>query len=64
MSEMTERVARAIWVLYEDTDCREYDELAAHAKAKADDMARAAIKAMREPTEAMIRAGDEAVTTP
>lgn len=56
MSEMIERVASAIWALNDDTDCRVYDDLAPHAKAQADAMARAAIKAMREPTEAMVNA--------
>jgi hypothetical protein len=56
MSEMVERVARAIWALNEDTDCHDYGLLAPHAKQRADDWARAAIKAMREPTEAMWKA--------
>ena len=58
MSEMVERVARAIWALNQDTDCPEYDQLAPHAKERADEWARAVIAAMREPTEAMVtRAG-------
>lgn len=57
MSEMVERVATAIWALYRHTDCNEYDQLAPHAKHTADEMARAAIEAMREPTADMVDAG-------
>jgi hypothetical protein len=56
MSEMVERVAKAIWALNEDTDCHDYDQLAPHARARADEWARAAIAVMREPTKAMIEA--------
>tara|TARA_R110000868_G_scaffold411706_1_gene707810 strand:+ start:29969 stop:30268 length:300 start_codon:yes stop_codon:yes gene_type:complete len=53
---MIERVARAIWALQRDTDCNDYDKLwdgPGSAKEIARDMARAAIEAMREPTEEM-----------
>lgn len=52
---MVERVARAIWALQRDTDCNDYSQLTKSTKALADDMARAAIGAMREPTEEMAR---------
>lgn len=54
MSEMIERVARVIWSLNEDTDCHDYDQLTHHAKQQAKEWARAAIGAMREPTQDMI----------
>lgn len=54
MSEMVERVARSIWAFNEDTDCPDYERLSAHAKERANEWARAAIEAMREPTEEMI----------
>lgn len=41
------RVASAIWSLQRDTDCNDYSQLTASTKALADDMARAAIEAMR-----------------
>jgi hypothetical protein len=53
MTEMIERVAKAIWSLNEDTDCPDYDELAPHAKHRAQAWARAAIVAMLEPTHKM-----------
>lgn len=59
MSEMIERVARAIWALQRDTDCNDYDKLwdgPGSAKEIARDMARAAIEAMRKMTPAMERA--------
>ncbi len=54
---MVARVAAAIWALQRDTDCNDYSKLTAATKALADKMARAAITAMREPTEAMRQAG-------
>lgn len=48
MSEMVERVAKAIMARFNDP-------LPFHAE----ELARAAIEAMREPTNAMERAGDE-----
>ena len=56
MSEIIEHVARAIWALNEDTDCPDYDELNPHARQKVIAWARAAIAAMREPTEQMLDA--------
>lgn len=64
MSDMVEKVARAIWALQRDTDCNDYDKLwdgPCSAKEIARDMARAAIEAMREPTEDMLEAGTNAV---
>lgn len=57
---MVERVAAAIWALNEHTDCPEYAQLNRDAKARADSMARAAIEAMREPTEEMFKATRDA----
>lgn len=50
--EMVERVARAIW--FEDAPEDEFDDV----KLVYTEIARAAIKAMREPTKAMLDAGD------
>lgn len=61
-SEMEERVAKALFeraqktvrnVLIADT----YDELAPQMKRHYCEMARAAIEAMREPTEEMLKSG-------
>lgn len=55
MSEMVERVARAI---YEGTPRNKpYDHLSAFKRKGYEAEARAAIEAMREPTEAMCTAG-------
>jgi len=58
MSEMVERVARAIC---ESTEADIFDELDAHSifRAVYIQQARAAIEAMREPTDEMIEAGLE-----
>jgi hypothetical protein len=54
MSEMVERVAKAI------AKCAPaIDQRAPYAKIMMLEAAKAAIKAMREPTEAMIEAGQE-----
>ena len=61
MAEMVEKVAAAIWALQRDTDCNDYSQLwdgRGSAKELAREMARAAIEAMREPTEAMRAAKD------
>jgi hypothetical protein len=52
-SEMVERVVRALTAEFEPY--RVFDE------GEAERLARAAIAAMREPTEAMVSAGSEAV---
>ena len=63
MSEMVERVAKALYIAEIgpaigpfDWDIDEAGEVAARNYRK---MARAAIEAMREPTEAMVRAGGD-----
>lgn len=53
MSEMVEQVARGLAEFYD----YEFDELSPQSKDHWREAARAAIEAMREPTEAMIKAG-------
>ena len=53
MSEMIERVAKAIAL----DDCQTWNELDAVNRGMFLSFARAAIAAMREPTEAMLEAG-------
>lgn len=56
MSEMIEKVAKAIWNVHvNDT----FDQSARDDDPMYKDMAEAAIKAMREPTNSMIKSGDE-----
>lgn len=57
MSEMVERVARAINVL--TMSWSDDDEMVVRAQNKVREQARAAIKAMRQPTDGMIAVGVE-----
>jgi hypothetical protein len=59
MSEMVERVARAIYAAGKDDYAWPWDELNETRKEGVRDVARAAIAAMREPTEAMLQAGSD-----
>jgi hypothetical protein len=70
MSEMVERVARAAYFAGEgisDAFNPIHDSHWAHwwvvDREVHEAMARAAIEAMREPTEAMVEAGDQAMTS-
>lgn len=56
MNEMVERVARALWALEENTDCHEWEPLSEFRKDATREKARAAISAMREPTDEMVDA--------
>lgn len=58
MNEMMERVARALWA---DVDDRDFDALGPLAQKRMRDRARVVFAAMREPTEAMVDAGQEEV---
>ena len=62
MSEMIERVARAIAGAMEQNGGAPYDLYIRnkHSKMILYDQARAAIEAMREPTEAMVESADRA----
>ena len=58
MSEMVERVARAIWTMRAESFPHDsFDDLPEHEKKMARIYARHAIEAMREPTEPMNEAG-------
>lgn len=59
MSEMVERVAKALFRWQEGHD--RWDEAESESREDATEAARAAIEAMREPTEAMVCAGDECI---
>lgn len=56
MNEMIERVAKAIWSDYWDGEGCSWAEMEESSRQTALSMARAAIEAMREPTEAMLEA--------
>lgn len=60
MSEMIERLARALHgcVMQQDADQAPWEKLSQPVKQECLLMARAAIEAMREPTNAMIEAAD------
>ncbi len=60
MNEMVERVAEAMWL--EDTQDVKWEFAQRNYAPGYRVRARAAIAAMREPTEAMVRAGDLAQT--
>lgn len=57
VTEMIERVAKAHWDASKSPLTREWDDCAEYFKETMRDRARAAIAAMREPTEAMVTAG-------
>lgn len=56
-SEMDLQIAKALWTDYWDGEPCAWDEMEENARKTALSMARAALAAMREPTEAMIEAG-------
>jgi len=60
MSEMLDRVARAIYAALhvEGFAHQDYDLLNTFQRAQVEKMAHAAVTAMREPTKAMIYAGN------
>jgi hypothetical protein len=57
MNEMIERVAKALWLDYWDGDACAWEDAEESARETSRSLARAAIEAMREPTEDMIEAG-------
>lgn len=57
--DMVEKVARAIWTMRMEGGWNSYDELPDNRKATVRTYARAAIEAMREPTELMFNAGHD-----
>jgi hypothetical protein len=58
MSEMVDRVAKALWESSDDTEMgAPWENLTGHWRKTYEDMARVAIAAMREPTQAMLDAG-------
>ena len=59
MSEMVERVAKAIYEKRNGQGCRPWSRQPSAHKFPYIEDARAAIEAMREPTEAMLTAGDD-----
>lgn len=64
MTEMVDRVARALWALRDsryggDKSAGTWEEIPDHWKQEERENARAAIKAMREPTPKMIDAGND-----
>lgn len=61
MSEMVTRVARAIWPAVKGITLTEWENAHPLAKEVMLGKARAAIEAMREPTEKMIAEGDSAM---